>query len=199
MVGAREEEYPECLGRLTGEQVDGLAEVYLEPLKAMAPAALRIVDKMPLNFMHLGLAAMLLPGARVVHCLRDPMDTCLSCFMTNFTTGYEFASGLKDLAILYRQYARLMQHWEKVLPVRMMDISYERLVADPKTEVAGLLEFLGLPWDERCLNSHEKKRFVTTASVEQVRRPVYASSVGRWKNYESQLGELAAELGTSGA
>jgi tetratricopeptide (TPR) repeat protein len=199
MVGAQEEDYPECLGRLTGEQVDGLAEVYLEPLKAMAPGALRIVDKMPLNFMHLGLAAMLLPGARVVHCRRDPMDTCLSCFMTHFTSGHEFASDLKDLAILYRQYSRVMQHWEKVLPLRMTELSYEQLVTDPKTEVAKFLEFLGLPWDERCLNFHQKRRFVTTASVEQVRRPVYATSVGRWKNYGSQLRELATELVSSGA
>jgi tetratricopeptide (TPR) repeat protein len=194
MLGATEEQFPECLDGFSPEQADGLAEVYLEPLKAMAPGAVRITDKMPLNFIHLGLVSLLLPGARVIHCSRDPMDTCLSCYLTHFTAGHEFTSDLGDLGAFYRLYARLMDHWAKVLPLPILDVSYEALVTDPKREMARVLEFLGLPWDRNCLQFHENRRFVTTASVEQVRRPLYSTSVGRWKNYRQWLSPLERAL-----
>ena len=195
MLGAREERYPDCLDNLTVPHASGLAEVYLEPLKAMAPPdTLRITDKMPLNFMHLGLAALLLPGARVIHCRRHPLDTCLSCYMTHFTVGHEFTSDLADLGSFYRHYSQLMTHWVEALPLPVHEVSYEALVRNPKREVASILRFLDLPWDRNCLRFHEKQRFVTTASVEQVRRPLYRTSVARWTNYSQWLGPLQGAL-----
>ncbi|HEY8751485.1 MAG TPA: sulfotransferase [Tepidisphaeraceae bacterium] len=187
MAGATEEAFPQCLDRLSVDQLNGLAQVYLGPLKAMASQAVRITDKMPLNFMHLGLIAMLFPQARIIHCSRHPMDTCLSCYMTHFTAGHPFTTDLHHLAAFYQAYRRLMNHWREALPLPIMDLSYEKLVTDPTRQVAQVMEFVGLPWNPMCLRFYETRRFVTTASVEQVRLPVYTSSVGRWRNYKRQL------------
>ena len=195
MLEAREDRYPRCLDDLTVPQASGLAEVYLEPLKATAPPdTLRITDKMPLNFMHLGLAALLLPGARVIHCRRNPMDTCLSCYMTHFTVGHEFSSDLADLGAFHKAYSRLMSHWVRTLPLPVHEVDYEALVRNPRKQIAAILRFLELPWDRGCLHFHEKRRFVTTASVVQVRRPMYRTSVGRWENYRHFLGPLERAL-----
>lgn len=194
MLGARPEEYPACLDRLTIDQADGLAQVYIDPLAAMDPAARRVTDKMPLNFMHLGLVALLLPQARVIHCRRDPRDTCLSCYLTHFTAGHEFTHDLAHLGHAYRQYDRLMRHWKSMLDLPMLEVQYESLVADPELHARGMIEFLGLDWDERCLRFHETRRPVSTASIQQVRRPMYQSSVGRWRNYEKHLGQLVESI-----
>ena len=197
MLKAGHEQFPDCLDRLTMDQADGLAQVYLQPLQAMSPGATRITDKMPLNFMQLGLIAMLFPKARIIHCRREPMDTCLSCFMTNFTAGHEFCSDLKHLGSFYCQYERLMAYWKNVIDLPILDVAYEQVVANYEDQVRRMLEFLGLEWDDRCLRFHETRRFVMTSSVEQVRRPVYQSSVHRWKNYERHLAPLRAALGLS--
>jgi tetratricopeptide (TPR) repeat protein len=189
-LSARPTEYPTCLDRLTGEQANGLGHVYLQALKALNPTAARITDKLPLNFLHLGLITLLLPGARVIDCRRDPRDTCLSCYMTMFEAGNDFKYDLNHTAHFYRQYRRLMRHWREALDLPILEVSYEELVTAPANQTRRMLEFLGLPWDERCLRFHENPRPVTTSSMQQVRRPLYQSSIGRWSHYERYLGDL---------
>ncbi|HXE51774.1 MAG TPA: sulfotransferase [Tepidisphaeraceae bacterium] len=187
--------YPNSLERLTQAEVNQLADRYLSAISALNSTAQFVTDKMPMNFLHLELIELLLPECHVIHCLRDPLDTCLSCYMTDFTAGSFWAWNQKDLAAYFRGYQRVMDHWKRNLTVRMLEIRYEDIVANLEGQSRGLLEFLKLPWDERCLQFHQSERPVTTASREQVKRPLYGSSVGRWKHYRSHLGELMAELG----
>jgi sulfotransferase family protein len=188
-------EFPQYFNRLSLGTADELADIYLQPLIALNPAAQRITDKMPLNFLHVGLIALLFPQSRVIHCRRDPMDTCLSCFMTDFAAGNEFSYDLTALGHFHRQQERLMAHWKSVLDLPIFDVNYEQLVSDPQPQTRRLLEFAGLSWNDKCLRFHENDRFVNTASNEQVRRPMYKSSVQRWKNYEKHLIPLQAALG----
>jgi tetratricopeptide (TPR) repeat protein len=190
MLSARPEEYPVCLNRLTVDQADGMAQIYLQPLIALNPTASRITDKLPLNFLHMGLIALLLPGARIIDCCRDPRDTCLSCFLAMFENGNDFKFDLNNTAHFYGQYRRLMRHWNLSLDLPILEVSYEDLVTDPENQTRRMLDFIDLPWDERCLHFHENKRPVTTSSMEQVRRPLYQSSIGRWRRYERHLTEL---------
>ena len=187
MVSARPEQYPACLDKLTIEQADGMAQIYLKPLISMNPAAARITDKLPLNFLHLGLIALLMPGARVIDCRRDRRDTCLSCFFALFEGGNEFKFDLNNTAHFYDQHRRLMDHWKNSLELPTLEVSYEDLVTDPENQTRRMLGFLGLPWDEQCLAFHQSKRPVSSSSIQQVRQPLYRSSIGRWRNYERHL------------
>jgi hypothetical protein len=161
----------------------------------MDPDAAYVTDKMPHNFMYLGLVALLFPDCHVIHCTRDPLDMCLSCYTTHFAAGHEFSHDLRHLGLFYRDYERLMAHWEMVVNFPMVEMRYEAVVADLEGQARRLLGFLDLPWDERCLGFHRTHRAVATASTAQVRRPIYASSVGRWRKYEKHLGELIEALG----
>ncbi len=184
------------------QRVRELAERHLERLTHLGGAALRVSDKMPTNFLHLGLIAALFPQARVVHCRRDPLDACVSCYLQHFH-GLNFTYDLTDLGIFYREYERLTAHWRAVLPLRLLEVSYEELVTNQEEVSRRMVSFCGLDWDERCLAFHENPRPVHTRSTLQVRRPIYASSVGRWKRYEKHLQPLREALtasveGTSG-
>ena len=172
-----------------------LAARYWEGLERPGAAG-RVTDKMPSNFWWLGLAGLILPGARVVHCRRHPLDTCLSCFMQDFRGGPPFTQRLEDLAEAYRGYRRLMAHWERVQPVPMLELDYEALVERPQEQVRRLLDFLELPWDGRCLRFHEQGAGgrTATASYAQVRRPLYREAVGRWRRYAAELEPLRREL-----
>ena len=187
--------YPKCvpqLDRITGERV---AQAHLDSLRQRGGAASRVIDKMTVNFLHLGLIALLFPRARIIHCRREPRDTCLSCYFHNFASpGLGFAFDLGDLGFYYRQYQRLMEHWEKVLPIRVHHLDYEELVADQEKHTRELLGYCGLEWDERCLAFHQTRRVVKTASALQVREPIYRKSVGRWQPYEKHLGPLLEAL-----
>jgi tetratricopeptide (TPR) repeat protein len=194
MLRAEVAEYPRCLDRLTTEQADGMAGVYIGALTGLAPQAQRITNKTPLNFLQLGLISLLFPNAKVIHCRRNPMDTCLSCYMTHFNTGHEFARNLAHLGHFYRQYERLMMHWKRTLDVAILDVVYEETVADPEGQSRRMVEFLELPWEEKCLRFYDTKRAVVTASVQQVRQPIYNTSVQRWKHYEKHLGPLKGAL-----
>ena len=194
MVGARPQDYPHCLDRLTLDQIDGMAQIYLQPLRAMNPQAKRITDKLPLNFLHLGLIEILFPGARVIHCRRDAMDTCLSCYMSSFREGHEFKYDLSNLGHFYRQYERLMAHWKANLDLPMLEVQYEELVEDSEGQSRRMIEFLDLPWDKRCLQFARTARPVATASLHQVRQPIYRSSMQRWRHYEKHLGDLKTSL-----
>jgi tetratricopeptide (TPR) repeat protein len=188
------EPYPECVSRLDGATARQLAEGYLARVQGLAGAARRITDKMLENFLHLGLIATLFPRARVIHCRRDPLDTCVSCFCQMFRS-LNFTWDLGDLGHYHRQYERLMAHWRAALPLPVLDVVYEELVAEPEGGSRRLVEFCDLPWDERCLRFHENPRPVRTVSKLQVRRPVYSSSVGRWRRYAAHLGPLRKALG----
>jgi Flp pilus assembly protein TadD len=194
MLKADLSSFPACLDKLTTAQVDGMAHVYLGPFLSLAPEAARITDKMPLNFLHLGLISRFFPEARIIHCRRGPMDTCLSCFLTYFNSGNEFKHNLTHLGHFYRMYERLMAHWKSVIDLPMMDVSYEEVVGDPEAISRRMIDFLGLKWDDACLNFHTARIPCVTASVAQVRRPIYDTSVGRWRRYEKHLGPLKAAL-----
>jgi tetratricopeptide (TPR) repeat protein len=188
--------WPEILGDVAPATLTGLARRYLAEGGADGgDGADRITDKMPANFLNLGLAALMLPGARVVYCRRDPLDVGLSCFRQNFLSeGMAFARRLEDIALYQQGCLRLMAHWQSVsvLPIHVVD--YESLVEDFEAGLRGLLEFLDLPWEPACLRPDLSERVVATASYDQVRRPVYGSSVGRWRDYERELAPLRAAL-----
>lgn len=189
--------YPECVADLSVRALDTMAGEYLALLRTKSPTAARVVDKMPGNFMHLGLIELLFPGARVIHIRREPLDNCLSCFFQNFTQGHEYTADLATLGSVYREYEQMMAHWRATLTLPLLEIRYEDLVSDQETESRRLVEFCGLPWDERCLRFHETKRVVRTASYDQVRRPLYRDSVARYRHYDAFLGPLRRVLDTA--
>ena len=172
-----------------------LAEEHLSYLRQRAPAALRIVDKMPHNFELVGLIGILFPNARIIHCRRDAIDNCLSCFVLSFSEDHSYNADLRKLGLYYREYDRLMRHWDRVFPGRIFESRYETLVADQETQSHHLIDHLGLPWDDACLRFFDKDRAVNTPSRWQVRQPIYKSSVKRWKNYEGKLQPLIDALG----
>ena len=186
---------------LEPEELAALGRAYLESLPADSAGAARVTDKMPANWLHLGLAAAVLPGARVIWCRRDAMDVCFSIYAQQFThqDAYPYAFDLEDIASEYRCCERLMEHWTRTLPIPLHEVRYERLVEDLEGVTASLLEFCGLPFDARCLRFHETDRRVGTASNWQVRQPLYRSSLARWRLFESQLGPLRSALGHAGA
>jgi tetratricopeptide (TPR) repeat protein len=187
--------FPENLAGLDDGELRRLGEDYLAGLRPLAPGAARITDKMPRNFQLIGLIHRILPHARIVHCRRNPLDTCLSCYTRLFRNGQAFSYDLAELGQYYRLYDELMAHWRAVLPGRLLEIDYEAVVADPKPQVEALLAHCGLDWDARCLVPHENQRAVRTASAAQVRRPLYGSSVARWRRFEAHLAPLIEALG----
>jgi tetratricopeptide (TPR) repeat protein len=176
----------------------GLTEIAYRYLNRLPPGArehARVTDKMPYNFLHVGTIALLFPGARIIHCIRDAVDTTFSCYLQDFLEGNAFSNDLEDCGWFYNQYRALMSHWSQVLAdYPMMDLRYEELVADPEPTVRRLLEFCGLEWDPACMSFHTSGRLVHTASYQQVREPLYTRAVGRWKIYEEHLGPLLREL-----
>lgn len=181
-------EYPESVRSLSRAQVESLAAVYRQRLDGLAPQARRITDKMWQNFEFLGFAALLFPESRVIHCTRDPMDTALSCFFHHFYGGgVAFAYDLGHLGAYYRQYRRIMDHWRKVLPLPIMEVNYEHLVEAPEAAIREIVAFAGLEWEPSCLRFFETDRVVRTASFDQVRRPIYRTSVGRARRYARWL------------
>lgn len=172
-------------------QLHELGQRYLDQVWKLAPEARYITDKLPGNFLHLGLLHLMLPHAKIIHAMRDPVDVCFSCYTHHFRDQHDYAYDLATLGRYYRRYMKLMQHWQRVLPSgRIFDARYEDIVADPEQQVRRLLNYVGLPWDDACLKFHENRRAVQTASLIQVRKPIYSSSVARWKRYEKHLGPL---------
>jgi hypothetical protein len=150
-----------------------------------------VVDKMPSNFMHLGLIHAALPGARIIHMRRHPIDTCLSVYFQTFSTTHPYANDLDTLAHYYGEYVRMMRHWRAVLPATtLLEVPYEGLVADQEGWTRRMLDFAGLPWDPNCLDFHQTDRVVITTSKWQVRQKMHAASAGRWRNYAAHVGPL---------
>lgn len=178
-------------GQFDADLLSSLALDYEKNLRTQAPDALRIVDKMPGNFMFIGLIHAVFPNARILHTIRHPIDTCLSIYFQNFPSGHEYANELEDLVHYYREYHRLMAHWRSVLPPEVfLDVPYEALVDDQEGWSRKIIDFIGLEWDDRCLEFYNTERRVGTASNWQVRQPVYKTSKERWRNYEKFIGPL---------
>lgn len=179
---------------VTARELEHAARDYLKGLSTRSRSAKRVTDKLTLNFLFLGLVQLALPGAHVIHCVRDPLDTCLSCFFQDFSGGLPFAWNLEHVGAYHRGERRLMAHWKSTLELPMLDVVYEDLVASPERVIRGMLEFLGLEWNEACLRFHESRRTTVTASNEQVRQPLYRSSVRRHEHYDAHLGPLRRGL-----
>jgi tetratricopeptide (TPR) repeat protein len=170
-----------------------LSDAYLEKMRALFPKSVRITDKMPGNYRVLGVLAAAFPKAKFVHTRRNPIDTCLSIYMTPNRIANEFANNRENIVFAYRQYQRLAEHWERTLPPeRLLTVEYEGLVSDPEPVVRRLLDFCGLDWEEKCLHHEQNERSVITPSVWQVRQPIYTNSVARWRRYEPWLGPFAS-------
>jgi Flp pilus assembly protein TadD len=185
---------PAFVAGLESQAFEQIGSRYVEQLRAMAPDATRITDKRPNNYYLIGLIHLALPNAKIVHVVRDPADTCLSCFAKYFVVERQ-TYDLGELGRYYRHYQSLMAHWRRVLPAgRILDVRYEDVVADLEGQTRRLLDYCGLDWNERCLSFHRTERPVRTASAAQVRQPIFDTSIGRWRDYEEFLGPLLAEL-----
>ena len=190
------EDYPEGLARMTPSQLSQLALAYGQRRPEAERQARFQTDKMPVNFEKIGLMVQAFPNAPIIHLRRSPLDNCLSCYVTHFKDGQRFSYDMEELGHYYRLYRGLMAMWHDVLPAgRILEVDYEALVAEPEPQIRKILDYCGLPWSENCLDFHNTKRSVDTASAVQVRKPLYSSSVGRWRRFEKQLGPLIAALG----
>jgi tetratricopeptide (TPR) repeat protein len=184
----------EGLAHLTAADIRALGGWHLGRLQELAPRAVRIVDKMPDNYLFLGWLQTLFPKAKFIHCRRDLRDVAVSCWMTNFR-NIRWAADPEHIAARFRDYQRLMAHWRRVLPVALFEVNYEETVTDLEGVARRLVAWCGLEWEPACLAFHQTSRPVRTASVTQVRQPVYTRSVARWKHYESDLAQLFQQLG----
>jgi tetratricopeptide (TPR) repeat protein len=189
------ERFTARLSTVTEAESKQCAERYLKFIARTSHEALRITDKMPHNFEQVGLIALLFPNATIIHCKRDAIDNCLSCYMNSFSEAHAYNTDLTKLGRYYRAYNKLMAHWQKVLPGRIFDNQYEELVADQEGQSRRMIAHCKLDWDEACLNYTENERSVTTISRWQVRQPIYKTSMKRWKPYAKHLGPLIDALG----
>ncbi len=188
---------PECMTLIDREMAEEYSARYLQELALHGPNAVRITDKLPGNFLRIGLIKTLLPEARIIHCQRDPMDTCISLFFHYFV-GLKCSFELTELGQYYLDYQRLMSHWESLFPGQIFTVQYEKLVTDQETISRRLIDYLGLEWDEKCLDFHNNERVVMTSSNIQVRQPMYKDSINRWKPYEKHLQPLIEVLQQAG-
>jgi len=188
--------FPDWMAHADRSTLDALGDCYRARVTEPVEDATRVVDKMPNNFRFLGLIARILPEARVVHVQRDPLDTCWSCFSHRFRGEQPFSYDLAELGRYYRAYHGLMSHWRRVLPPAfMLELGYEELIENPEEKVRELLDHCRLDWEAACLEFHRTERSVRTASVMQVRQPLYKRAIGRWKPYRAHLGPLIEQLG----
>jgi tetratricopeptide (TPR) repeat protein len=182
--------YPQ---KLQDSDYKKLGEAYSQKIEALAPeTTIRYIsNKTPNNFLHLGLIKLILPNAKIIHLLRDPMDVCLSCYSRYFTESVDFTSQLEELGRYYVRYREMMQYWESVLPANSVyTVQYENVARDLETETRKLLDFIGLEWEDSCLNFQDNQRKVNTASIAQVRKPIYTSSIARWERFSEELQPL---------
>ncbi len=179
---------------LPQDVLNGIAREYLTKLDTLSSGEARVTDKMPSNYMWLGLIQLLFPGARIIHVRRNSLDTCLSCYFTDFNGVHDYAYSLDGLGHYYCEYKRLMAHWKSVLSVPFLEVDYESLVANVEKVSRSMIEFCGLEWDPKVLDFHKSGRLANTTSYQQVRQPIYSSSVGRWKRYDEHLGLLRSVL-----
>ena len=188
-------QYPQVLHDLSGEQFATMGSDFIENTRIHRQEAPFFIDKMPNNFRHIGLIKLILPNAKIIDARRDPMDCCFSGFKQLFAEGQEFTYGLTEVGRYYSDYVDLMDHWDKVLPGAVLRVQHEDVLDDQEGQTRRMLEYLGLPFEEACIDFYKSKRAVRTASSEQVRQPINRSGQGAWQPYEPWLGELRAALG----
>jgi len=186
--------YPEAVSGFSAEEFATLGKRYDEQTRRYRSGAPYFIDKMPNNFANLGLLSLILPNALFINAMRDPMDTCLSCYKQLFARGQSFTYDLDDLGNYYLEYRRMMDHWHAVMPGRILDVQYENVVDDLEAQVRRLLDYCGLAWDMACLEFHNTKRAIRTASSEQVRQPIYTDAVDHWKKFGNALNQLVEIL-----
>ena len=193
-AAGRPDPFSSGVWQLNADSLRRLGHAYLASLPAPAAGQTRITDKAPSNFLHIGLIHLILPNARIIHTVRDPVDTCVSCF-SKLLRSVPFSYDLGELGRYYCWYNELMTHWRTVLPAGvLLDVAYRDVVGDFEQQARRLIDYCGLPWDDRCLKFHETDRPIATASNVQVRQPLYATAFERWRRYEAHLGPLLAEL-----
>ena len=191
-----EARYPANLGELTRDELTAFGEAFIRDTQIQRKSGTPFfIDKMPNNFRHIGLIHMILPGAKIIDARRGAMGCCFSGFKQLFAEGQEFTYGLEEIGHYYRDYVALMDHWDRVLPGKILRVTYENVVGDLETEVRRMLDFCGLPFEEACLTFHQTDRAVRTASSEQVRQPIFTSGVDQWENFSTHLDPLRAILG----
>jgi hypothetical protein len=191
-----EPEYPANLGELTREELIEYGDAFIRDTMIHRKTGTPFfIDKMPNNFRHIGLIHLILPNAKIIDARRSAMGCCFSGFKQLFAEGQEFTYGLEEVGHYYGDYVRLMDHWDKVMPGKVLRVRYEDVVADLEPQVRRLLDFCGLPFEEACLNFHQTERAVRTASSEQVRQPIYQSGVDQWTNFSPWLDPLREVLG----
>lgn len=180
---------------LTQDSVDRLSAEYLDRMRRRGGDAKRVTDKNPGNYMHLAYISRLFPDAKIIHCTRDPVDTCLSCYFQDFAHRHPYTRDPIHCAAAYKDYQRIMAHYRDVLDVNILEVNYETLVSEQEPQTRRLIDHVGLPWNDACLKPEEARRITLTASSDQVQRKVYQSSVQRWRNYEKYVGPLMQALG----
>jgi tetratricopeptide (TPR) repeat protein len=189
------EGFPDSVVNLGHVQLKTLGEAYLAFVKPMALGRRSVVDKMPSNFLHAGMIRLVLPDARIIHCRRNAVDTCLSCYTKLFAGEQAFAYDQTELGRFHRAYQTLMAHWRAILPAsHFLEVDYEAVIDDLEREARRMLNYLGLPWDDTVLRFYETERPVRTASVNQVRQPIYRTSTGRWRKHAAHLQPLLTAL-----
>jgi tetratricopeptide (TPR) repeat protein len=194
-LSAGRDGYPETLGRVPAARLADLGARYLQATAPLRTGRAHFTDKLPNNFGHVGLIHLILPSATVIDARRHPMDACFSAFRQHFAEGQTFSYDLEHLGRYYRGYLALMDHWDRVLPGKVLHVEYEQLVIDPEATIRRLLAHCRLPFEAACLRFHETQRPVRTASAEQVRQPLYGSAVGYWRHFERELEPLRRALG----
>lgn len=187
-------EFAQKVASIRASEIADLTQSYLSYLDKIAPTAKRVTDKMPSNFIFLGLISRLFPNAKIIHCRRNALDTCVSCYFMHFNEHHLFSYDLKELGEYYQAYEQLMKHWHQVLSIPILDVDYESLVDQQETTSRSILSFCGLEWAPECLSFYQHRRSLHTASTHQVRQPIYRSSLGRWRHYEKFLTPLKEAL-----
>ena len=186
--------YPECMHSLEQSDIQLLADRYTNNLLKHSDGSRVVTDKMTSNYLHIGLIRKLFPDSPILHCTRNALDVCISCYFQNFGERHAYVYSLEKIGEVYKLYEELMEFWKTDLNIAMLDVNYENLVSNPEQNVRAILEYCGLSWDEQCLSFHTNKRYAQTASYDQVRKPMYQSSMDRWKNYEQHICKLRDKL-----
>ena len=164
---------PDGVSSIKTEAWKILGDSYTETVRTFAPDARRIVDKLPFNYTLVGMIKLMMPNAYIINCMRDPMDTCVSCYMTSFGYDRGFTNDLVELGETYQTYVKLMNHWKTLFPGEILDVQYETLIDDSEMQIRRIIEHVGVEWSDNCLEFHKNTRSVTTASYTQVRKPIY--------------------------
>jgi hypothetical protein len=186
--------YPEVLSELPATQLAELGQEYIDQTRVQRGSAPFFIDKMPNNFFHVGLISMILPNAKIIDARRHPMASCFSGYTQLFARGQPFTYSLSDIGRYYSDYVAIMDHWDKVLPGKILRVQYEDVVNDTETQVRRILDYCGLPFEQACLEFYKTERAIRTASSEQVRQPIYKGGLDMWRNYEPHLDNLKAAL-----